>query len=155
MPLDGSEGSEGPHRFLKIDRIMSLSLSLSLSVYSHIGVWGVNPTGKWFRFVSFVRASVRVVWLPGGIRAQILRGPTFSICPFVLPSYTFSLVYKAYKVYTVYKVLLPPTPKSPYSKMFTYPSSSYAVLFPISPIEPRGPNKTVPCSATREASINL
>ena len=37
---------------------------------SKIGGWGVSPTGKSFRFVSFVRACVHAVWLPSGIRSQ-------------------------------------------------------------------------------------
>ena len=40
----------------------------------------MSPTGKWFRFVSFVRAGVRALWLPSGIRSQ--KGlPTFSLFP--------------------------------------------------------------------------
>ena len=51
---------------------------------------GVRPTGKSFRFVSFVRACVRAVRLPSGIRSQILA-PTVSLSLFGLASFPFSL----------------------------------------------------------------
>ena len=77
----------------------------------------MSPTGRFvsFRFVSFARAFVRVVWLPSAIRTE-KGGRTFSIFPFEPPSFSFFLVCEVYKVYKVYKVdkaLLPTPPKPP------------------------------------------
>ena len=49
---------------------------------------GVSPGGKFFRFVSFVRACLLVVWLPSEIRSQILP-PTFSPSSFGLGAFRF------------------------------------------------------------------
>ena len=51
----------------------------------------MSTTGKSFRVVPCVRACVRAVWLPGGIRAQILLR-ALSLFPFVSPGFPFSLV---------------------------------------------------------------
>ena len=65
-----------------------------------------------FRFVSLVRARVRAVCLPSGIRSQkwlpifafflCLAGFPFSL--FALATFPFSLVWVMYNVYKVYKV---------------------------------------------------
>ena len=96
----------------------------SCAPFPKLGGWGVTPTRKSFRFVSFrfvllSSVCVRAVWLPSAIQTEI-RGRTFSLSSFALPSFPFSLVwvmsevYEVDKVYKVCKVVLPTAaPKPP------------------------------------------
>ena len=54
-----------------------------------LGGRGVSPTGKSFRFVSFVLACMCAVWLPSGTRTQKSR-PTLFLFPFGPGSFSFS-----------------------------------------------------------------
>ena len=50
----------------------------------------MSPTRKSFRFVSFVRACLRAVWFPSGIRTQKVA-PMFSLLPFEPGSFPLPL----------------------------------------------------------------
>ena len=67
-----------------------------LSAHMSIGGWGVRPTVKSFRFVSFVCACVRAVWVPSGIRTQCCSLP-FPFSLFGLESFPFPLCVKCMK----------------------------------------------------------
>ena len=65
-------------------------------IYIYVGGWGVSPTGKSFRFVSYVRACVRaVLYVRSDSAKKLIRSVALSLFPFGLAAFSLSLVEKS------------------------------------------------------------